>query len=122
MYMCTSRFEIEEEERIMLSEYLSVQEIQAVKEEKTPQQIVFNPISDEEEEASSTQALSSKSASKRRLSSINKDDIIIQPTIDNDEIDNKKEQIPLPDIQTQYRMSGRVHKRSRLLDKYETNN
>jgi hypothetical protein len=34
--MCTSRFEIEEEERIMLSEYLSVQEIQAVKKEKTP--------------------------------------------------------------------------------------
>jgi hypothetical protein len=35
--MYTSRFEIEEEERIMLFEYLSVQEIQAVKEEKTPQ-------------------------------------------------------------------------------------
>jgi hypothetical protein len=34
MYMCTSRFEIEEEKRIMLSEYLSIQEIQAVKEEK----------------------------------------------------------------------------------------
>jgi hypothetical protein len=47
---------------------------------------------------------------------------MIQPTIDNDEIDDEEEQIPLPDIQTQYRMSGRVRKRSRLLDGYETNN
>jgi hypothetical protein len=39
MYMCTSRFEIHEEERIMFSEYLSAEEIQAAKEERTQQQI-----------------------------------------------------------------------------------
>jgi hypothetical protein len=55
-------------------------------------------------------------------SSVNEDDIMIQPTIDNDEIDDEEEQIPLPDIQTQYHMSGRVRKRSRLLDRYETSN
>lgn len=56
MYMCTSRFEIHEEERIMLSEYLSAQEIQAAKEERTQQQVTVDPISDdEEEEGPSTQ-------------------------------------------------------------------
>jgi hypothetical protein len=50
MYMCTSRFEIHEEERIMLSAYLSAQEIQAAKEERTQQQITVDPISDDEED------------------------------------------------------------------------
>ncbi|KAL2006857.1 hypothetical protein VTN00DRAFT_9525 [Thermoascus crustaceus] len=86
MYMCTSRFEIHEEERIMLSEYLSAQEIQAAKEERTQQQITVDPISDDEEdEGPSTElqatsqpratshGLSAKALGKRRLRNIAKD-------------------------------------------------
>jgi hypothetical protein len=137
MYMCTSRFEIHEEERIMLSEYLSTQEIQAAKEERTPQQLAVDPISDNEEDEGSTiqlqarsqpratsqalttlqttQGLSAKALGKRRLSNIASD-------VGDDEEDDGQdsEAIPLPEIQN--RVSGRVRKRSRLLDGYEMSN
>lgn len=116
MYMCTSRFEIHEEERIMLSEYLSTQEIQAAKEERTQQQITVDPISDDEEdEGLSTephetlQGPSAKALGKRRLRDIAED-------AESDQEDDS-EVTSLPEIQ--YRVSGRVRKRSRLLDGYE---
>ncbi|CAG7945922.1 unnamed protein product [Penicillium salamii] len=61
MYMCTSQFEIHEEERIMLSEYLSAQEIQAAKEERTQQQLAVDLISDNEEDEGSTTQLQARS-------------------------------------------------------------
>jgi ABC-type uncharacterized transport system involved in gliding motility auxiliary subunit len=125
MYMCTSRFEIAEEERIMLSEYLSAQEIQAAKEEKTQQQITVDPISDNEEDAgpstelratshrpAASQGPSANALGKRRLSSIAKD-------TEGDQEDDSEVTF-LPEIQ--HRVSGRVRKRSRLLDGYETLN
>jgi hypothetical protein len=132
MYMCTSRFEIYEEQRVMLSEYLSAQEIQAAKEERTQQQLVVDPISDNEEDEGSTTQLqarsqpqatsqaaqgpSVKALGKRRLSNIDND------MRDDEEEDDgqESEDIPLPE--TQHRVSGRVRKRSRLLDGYETFN
>ncbi|OQD74718.1 hypothetical protein PENANT_c168G01573 [Penicillium antarcticum] len=130
MYMCTSRFEIHEEERMMLSEYLSAQEIQAAKEERTQQQFAGDPISDnEEDEGSSTQLQtrsqpqatsqaaegpSAKALGKRRLINV-ADDV----GIDEEEEDGQEsEAIPLPE--TQHRVSGRVRKRSKLLEGYET--
>lgn len=126
MYMCTSRFEIHEEQRVMLSEYLSTQEIQAAKEERTQQQLTVDPISDNEEDEGPTTQLQATSQAvqgpsvnalgKRRLSNIAND------MRDDEEEDNgqEPEEIPLPE--TQHRVSGRVRKRSRLLDGYETFN
>jgi hypothetical protein len=132
MYMCTSRFEIHEGELIMLSEYLSAQEIQAAKEERTQQQITVDPISDDEEDEgpstqlqatsqlrptsqapAASQGLSANALGKRRLSNIAKD-------AEDDEEEDDSEVTPLPE--TQHRVSGRVRKRSRLLDGYETLN
>lgn len=117
MYMCTSRFEIHEEERIMLSEYLSAQEIQAIKEERTQQQITVDPISDDEEDEGPSAELqatlhgpSAKALGKRRLRNIAED-------AESDQEDNSKV-TSLPEMQ--HRVSGRVRKRSRLLDEYET--
>jgi hAT family protein len=123
MYMCASQFEIHEEERIMLSEYLSAQEIQAAKEERTQQQITVDPISDNEEDEGSSAELqttshglvtlqgpSANSLGKRRLRNM-------AENIESDQEDDS-EVTSLPDIQ--HRVSGRVRKRSRLLDGYQT--
>ena len=100
----------------MLSEYLSTQEIQAAKKERTQQQITVDPISDDEEdEVLSTepqetlQGPSAKVLGKRRLRDIAED-------AESDQEDDS-EVASLPEIQ--YRVSGRVRKRSRLLDGYE---
>ena len=123
MYMCASRFEINEEERIMLSEYLSAQEIQVAKEERTQQQITVDPISDDEEDEgpstefratshgpAASQGPSANSLGKRRLVNIAED-------VESNQEDDR-EMTSLPDMQ--HRVSGRVRKRSRLLDGYET--
>jgi hypothetical protein len=123
MYMCTSRFEIHEEERIMLSEYLSAQEIQAAKQERTQQQITVDPISDDEKDEEPSTELratsqlratshypSAKALGKRRLRDIAED-------AESDQKDDS-EVTSLPEMQN--RVSGRVRKRSRLLDGYET--
>jgi hypothetical protein len=117
MYMCTSRFEIHEEERIMLSEYLSAQEIQAAKEERTQQQITIDPISDDEEDEGPSTELqaashgpSAKALGKRRLRDVAED-------AESDR-DDDMDATSLPEMP--HRLSGRVRKRSRLLDGYET--
>jgi len=93
------------------------------KEERTQQQITVDPISDDEEdEGPSTElqatsqpratshGLSAKALGKRRLRNIAKD-------AESDQEDDSK--VPsLPEMQ--HRVSGRVRKRSRLLDGYET--
>ncbi|OQE30681.1 hypothetical protein PENFLA_c002G11096 [Penicillium flavigenum] len=97
MYMCTSRFEIQEEERAMLSEYLSAQEIQAAKEERTQQQLVVDPISDNEEDEGSTTQLQDSPKLPRRLPRVRPDD-------DEEDDSQEPEEIPLPE--TQHRVSG----------------
>lgn len=49
LFMCTSRFDIKEEQRAMIGEYLSYEEIQADGEEKDTQASEFDPISDNDE-------------------------------------------------------------------------
>lgn len=114
MYMCTSKFEIGEEQRPVIKEYLTHEERQAEKEEKEPQAQNFEPISDNEEETQeSTEVLSKKAQGKRRMS--------VASESENDEAqemdDDDDIEVPLPD--TQHRASGRVRKRSKLLDGYE---
>lgn len=116
MFMCTSKFDLEDDQRMLMNEYLSHQERQTAKEEKNTKETTFDPISDndEEEDLASTQPqptvqpLSERALGKRRKS------VISEP--DEDENDDDTD-VPLPD--TQHRVSGRVRKRSKLLDGYE---
>jgi hypothetical protein len=49
LFMCTSRFDFEDERRAMINKYLSYEEIQAASEERDTQASGFDPISDGEE-------------------------------------------------------------------------
>jgi hypothetical protein len=117
--MCTSRFDFEEEQRAIMDEYLSHEDKQAATEEKDTQASEFDPISDNEEgdEGDSTQiqptgqAQSEKSQGKRRRS------IASVPEEGNKDEEDDEMVLPLPD--TQQRISGRVRKRSKLLEGYE---
>jgi hypothetical protein len=57
LFMCTSRFDLEDEQRALINEYLSYEEMQAAREERDTQANGFDPISDDEkgEEGDSTQ-------------------------------------------------------------------
>lgn len=57
MFMCTSKFDLEDDQRMLMNEYLSHQERQTAKEEKNTKETTFDPISDndEEEDLASTQ-------------------------------------------------------------------
>lgn len=52
MFLCVSRFEIDEEQSFFISEFLSQGEIESAKEEKeeTPDEFELEPISDNEEQ------------------------------------------------------------------------
>lgn len=118
MFMCTSRFEIEEEQRALVKEYLSNEEIQAANEEKAKPQDEFEPISDDEEHDSlsgqdqpAPEAPSQRALGKRRKSVASEPDEQAQEPEYDDETE------PLPE--TQVRTSGRARKRARYLDGYE---
>jgi hypothetical protein len=49
LFMCTSLFDIEDEQRAMINEYLSFEEMQTAREERDTQASEFDPISDDEE-------------------------------------------------------------------------
>ncbi|KAJ5456131.1 uncharacterized protein N7458_003714 [Penicillium daleae] len=115
MFVCTSKFDIEDDQRMLINEYLSHQEKQAAKEEKDIKENNFDPISDDEEDPASilsqppVQLLSEKALGKRRRSDTSEPD--------EDENNDDDAEVPLPD--TQHRVSGRVRKRSKRLDGYE---
>jgi hypothetical protein len=135
MFMCTTRFEIEEEQLAFIKDLATQQELEAAAEEKAAQapQDTLDPISDNEEDESlatsvgpSIQIISERSLGKRRRSIISnasdpKDD---QIDADADTDGDEDDAILLPPLlggesSTQQRVSGRVRKRSRLLDGYE---
>jgi hypothetical protein len=124
MFMCTSRFEIEEGQRALINEYLSHEEIQANQEEKDTNTPYIEPISDDDE-------------GDEEVDEVIEDDVdlvrdTIQPLVDkaqpqrrqralSDLEDGEHEEEGEPNLpNTQNRHSGRVRKRSRLLDGYET--
>jgi hypothetical protein len=132
LYMCTTRFDIKEEQRLILQEYLLDHEIAASAEALDVQTHAFEAISDDEEDIeirldtpaaiSITQAtpdaplLSAVAAGKRPA--VNSDD---EEDSDADEFaePDKNRASPLPDFpDTQHRASGRIRKKSRLLDGY----
>lgn len=127
MYLCTSRFDIESEQHTFIEEYLTAQEIQAVKEKNKTERLdddVFDLISDTEEDPSA-KAQPSHPPSRVALGKRPLRDIRDTPLIelgDEDE-DVQGDEIPLPDNSnlqdksgTQRRTSGRVPKRSKRDD------
>jgi hypothetical protein len=121
MFMCTSRFDIESEQLTFVDEYLTAQEIQAAREEKDAHKTgdEFNPISDDEEDASAAispqiQPPSERALGKRPRTEVTEDQ---GPLIELDN-ENDEDIISLPDNSdlhgennTQRRTSGRVPKR-----------
>jgi hypothetical protein len=120
LFMCTSRFEVEEKELSLMKQYLSNEEQQALDEEKDAQQLqdTLEPISDNEEDDGleisidqpATQQLSKRAQGKRRRSMVsNGEQEGQEPFLSDDEVF-----LPLPD--TQQRISGRNRKRTRRED------
>lgn len=95
MYLCTSRFDLEDEQVALLAEFFTYNEIEAAKEEKDdkPDGIELDPISDTEEQ---------------------------DAPLENDEDPDKATEPPLPSLKahTQLRSSGRKRK-NREDDGYE---
>lgn len=117
MFMCTTRFDLQENQRLILQEYLTSQEIAASTEASSTDTTSFEPISDTEEDVvEQTQSLPVSQLSlntvlgrRQRSSSLSEgDEIQSNPENDVDEDGG----LPLP------RSSGRVRKVSRRLDGY----
>lgn len=121
MYMCTSRFNLEEKQLESLNNFLSEEEKhEAAQENGTEFLDDLDPISDNEEdnvvlvhEQSVTQRLSERATGKRRRSVASEaEDEAQQGARSDDEAD-----IPLPELpSTQQRVSGRNRKCSRRGD------
>jgi hypothetical protein len=121
LYMCVSRFDLEEQQLALLNDFLSEEEKEEANEERVAEFLDdLDPISDHEEndivsiqEQPTTQGLSERAAGKRRKSVASEAEIEAQEGVQSDnEID-----IPLPELpETQQRVSGRNRKRSRRED------
>jgi hypothetical protein len=121
MFMCTTRFELQEHQRLILQEYLSSQEIAAAKEADTIAVNSFEPISDTEEDLvqpSQVQPTLQPSPNtilgRRQRSGSATEDDEAQSNPKNEVEDDTE--IPLPPIQQ--RSSRRVRKVSKLLNGY----
>lgn len=105
MYMFTSKSEMLDDERLVLNDYLSFQEVQAEGEE---------PISENEEEIVVEISQASEGIlGKRRRSVSTSDD---NNNSDTNAADYVGDDMDLP----VHRSTGRVRVRSKLLDGYET--
>jgi len=118
MYMCTTRFELEDEQLAFIKEYLLSGERETANEEQDAQLLQDNPdpISDNEEddmvpiqEQPATQEVSQRAFSKRRESVASEPEDETQESALSDDND-----LPLPD--TRRRASARSRKRSRRDD------
>lgn len=97
MFLCTSRFDIEEQEAKLLEKFFSHDEIEAAKEEKDEKldEIEIEPISDaEEQETTIDEEIELDEALSATLE---------EPT-------RRESQVPLPENNTQVRASGRKRK------------
>jgi hypothetical protein len=127
MFMCTSRFELEGKQLEFIEEYLSCQENKATQEAKDDKkdEDFLQPISDNEDDLTSTQVQASSEHASRKRGRSNADAEPVaeenqQPLIELDE-DGEP---PLPDnsmilqkeSDTQRRSSGRAPKRSKRDD------
>jgi hypothetical protein len=97
MFLCTSRFDIEEQEAKLLEKFFSHDEIEAAKEEKEERldEIEVEPISDaEEQETTINEEIELDEALSTTFE---------EPTV-------RESQVPLPGNNIQVRASGRKRK------------
>jgi hypothetical protein len=94
MFLCTSRFDIEEQEARLPKEFFSYVEIEAAKEEKDKKlnEIEVDPISETKEQETTTD---DKIELDKALSTVSKEQTV------------PESQMPLPGNNTQVRASGR---------------
>jgi len=97
MFLCTSRFDIEEQEAKLLKTFFSHDELEAAKEEKDDKldRIEIEPISDAEEQDT---PINKETELDKALSTM-----FEEPTL-------RESQVPLPENDTQVRSSGRKRK------------
>jgi hypothetical protein len=120
MFMCTSRFEIEDSHRALINEYLSHEEIQANQEEKdTTNTHHFEPISDDDEGSDTHEEVEDEDGTVQPLveqaQSQQRQRTQLELEVEEQEDDANGE----PDLPNTQRHSGRVRKRSSKLDGYE---
>lgn len=123
LWMCTTRFDLQEQKRLMLQGYLSHQEITAMTEASETRDESFDPISDTKEEtedivyeAEGIQPPNAHSLPRSRTTTLDFED---REAMDHDEHDGDDDDDinpPLPD--TQQLVSSRKCKRSKLLEGY----
>ena len=130
LYMCTTRFDIKEEQRLILQEYDILDHEMAVSAEALDVQThTFEAISDDEEDVEicldtpaatsimqvtpAAPPLSAVAAGKRPA--VTSDD---EEDSDADGFADPEENPSSPVPNTQHRVSGRMRKKSRLLDGY----
>ncbi|CAG8397921.1 unnamed protein product [Penicillium salamii] len=119
--MCTTRFDLKEEQQLILHEYLMDHEMAASAEALDVRTHSFDIISDNEEDVEvhyDISPLSAIAAGKRPVVSSSDEE-------DSDAdgfADMGKDRVSLsPDLpDTQHRVLGRIRKKSRLLDGYIT--
>lgn len=123
LWMCTTRFDLQEQKRLMLQEYLSHQEIAAMTEASETRDELFDPISDTEEEtedivyeAEGIQPPNAQSLPRSRTTTLDLEDREAMDHDEHDGDDNDDINPPLPDIKQ--RVSSRKRKRSKLLEGY----
>ena len=115
MFMCTSKFEIEEGQRALINEYLLHKEVQANQEANDLNTLYLEPISDNEEVDDAELVINTTQITVTIAQSQQQQPLSIGP--ENGEHEEEGE----PDLpNTQLRHSGRVRKRSRLLEGYES--
>ncbi|KAJ5316471.1 hypothetical protein N7476_006778, partial [Penicillium atrosanguineum] len=100
LWMCTTRFDLQEQKRLILQEYLSYQEIAAITEANKTREESFKPISDTEED--NVQPQDRDSLPQSYTTTVDLKGI---EAIDYDEDNDDDTDLPLPD--TQQRVSSR---------------
>ena len=112
LWMCTTRFNLQEKKRLMLQEYLLHKEVAAATEANETRDEPFDPISDtEEDDEDQTCEVQPPNVQSFPRSCTTTLDLEAM-----DEDDDDDASLPLPD--TQQRVSSRKRKRLRLLDGY----
>jgi hypothetical protein len=110
LWMCTTRFDLQEQKRPLLQEYLSHQEIAAATEANETRDESFDPISDTEED--DMQPQDRESLPQHCTTALDLKGI---EAIDHENNDDDDDNLSLPDTQ---RVSSRKRKCSKLLDGY----
>jgi hypothetical protein len=119
LYLYTTRFDIKEEQRLILQEYFSEQEIAATSKELDIKTHCSEAISDTKEDIElhlntpAAPPLSEVATRKQPAVTFDKEG---DSNVDKFADPEENSVSPLPN--TQYRVLGRMRKRSRLLDRY----